>query len=122
MLVSFMVQNRRWLPYAVPDEVLSPPATQQERTLEQDYAAGGRDKRRITFEDGGEATASVVLMSFRNGRRVYAYLRFKYRQKNRRLYVGEASALTRRDALHRAWCLVEEKELLAKPLPTSSQR
>jgi hypothetical protein len=112
-----MAQRVHWLKYSVPDEVMIPPAAREERTREQDIAAGGRGRRRVQFQDGGEATASVVLERFQKNRRVYAYLRFKYQTKNHRLYVGEATALTRSRSLARAWRLVKEKQLLAKPLP-----
>jgi DNA mismatch endonuclease (patch repair protein) len=115
------VTNRLWLPYVVPDEVMSSPTTPAARTMEQDDAAGGRERRRVAMDDGGEATASVVLERFKRTRRVYAYLRFKYRSKNHRIYVGEASAMTRKEALDRAWRLVSEKGLIARPLPAPTR-
>jgi hypothetical protein len=120
--VGAMSHNAGWLPYVVPDGVVSPATTPEMRTLEQDEAAGSRRARTVTFKDGGTATASIVLVRPKRGRRVYAYLRFKYRQRNHALYVGQATALTREESLRQAWRQVKKKRLLAQPLPVERRR
>jgi DNA mismatch endonuclease (patch repair protein) len=96
------------------------PASQAARTAEQDHAAGGRVYRTVWLDDGRRATASIHLEAIKRSRRVYAYLRYKAGGRNYRIYVGDASAETRAEALRRAWGLVQEQGLLGRP-PDSSK-
>jgi DNA mismatch endonuclease (patch repair protein) len=88
-----------------------PPNDRAARTAEQDTAAGGREKRLIPIPDGRQPTASVRLRLFPKSRRLYAYMSFKTRGRNWQLYVGEATAENRAEALRRAWQLIEDKQL-----------
>jgi DNA mismatch endonuclease (patch repair protein) len=108
------------LPYRTPIEVFQPAATAAARSAEQDAAAGGRARRRVTFQDGGEATASVGLRRMTVQRRAYAYLRFRYQGRNYGLYIGDASAPTREEALRNAWQQARKKGMTRRPLPTRS--
>lgn len=101
----------RWLIDPPPAEVLRSPPTRIERVAEQDAAAGGREARLVRMADGGTATASILLHR-PQGRRIYAYLRYKHGGRNYRFYVGEATAPSRPEALRRAWRLVRERGLL----------
>jgi DNA mismatch endonuclease (patch repair protein) len=58
-----------------------------------------------------QPTASVRLSLFPKTRRLYAYMSFKARGRNWQLYVGDATADSRPEALRRAWGLIEEKRL-----------
>jgi DNA mismatch endonuclease (patch repair protein) len=106
------VTHARWLLDPPSTEVLRSPPTAMERVAEQDAAAGGREARRIRVADGRTATASILLHR-RQGRRIYAYLRYKHGGRTHRFYVGEATAPTRAEALCRAWKLVRDKGLLS---------
>src|SRR5262249_12903939 len=111
------VQNPSWLAYRVPDEVLRSPPTAAERKAEQDSAAGGRENRRVHMEDGGRATASVTFLRVSRARRAYGYLRFRYHGRNYQVYIGDASAQSREEALIRAWARAREKGLTTRTLP-----
>lgn len=102
----------RWPADPPPAEVLRSPSTRAERVAEQGVAAGGREARLVRLRDGGTATASILLHR-PQGRRTYAYLRYKRGGRNHRYYVGEATAATRPEALRRAWKLAQDKGLLS---------
>ena len=75
-----------------------------DRTAEQDAAAGGRQARLITRDDGTLAAASVALRCFPQKRRVYAYLRWAEANVTREKYLGDVSAFPdRASALRAAW-------------------
>jgi DNA mismatch endonuclease (patch repair protein) len=107
-----MTQHPRWRASRVPDEILRAPAGRQASAVEQDTAAGGRDRRTISLPDGAQATVSVYLHCAKGSRRAYAYARFKHGGRNHRRYVGEVSAETRSEALETAWRLIRQKGLL----------
>lgn len=88
------------------------PSSREERVCEQDIAAGGRENRLVALSNGRTATASVSLQHFKKSRRVYAYVRYKSDRKTINLYVGDATAPTRKQALAIAWALVLSKRLL----------
>jgi DNA mismatch endonuclease (patch repair protein) len=106
------VKHPRWLDNPPPAEVLRSPPTRNERVAEQDTAAGGREVRLIQLLGGDTATASTLLHR-PQGRRIYAYLRYKHAGRNHRFYVGEVTARTRAEALRRGWKLAREKGLVS---------
>jgi DNA mismatch endonuclease (patch repair protein) len=56
--------------------------------------------------------ASISLKPVPGGRRVYAYLRYKDQMRTVTRYVGDASAMTREEALALGWTAAFEKGLL----------
>jgi DNA mismatch endonuclease (patch repair protein) len=90
-----------------------PGLTPAERAAEQDEAAGGHEKRIITLDDQ-QILASVALRRKRDGRRVYAYLRWSEHGRTTERYLGEVDGLTRIANLTQAW-------LLARQSGTASQ-
>jgi DNA mismatch endonuclease, patch repair protein len=62
--------------------------------------------------NGTTATASVELKHFAKTRRIYAYLRYSFAGKTLTLYVGDATADCREDALRLAWSTVHKRKLL----------
>jgi DNA mismatch endonuclease (patch repair protein) len=86
--------------------------TRQQRALEQDLAAGGRNMRAISLPDGRIASASIALRVLPKGRRIYAYLRWSDRCKTTERYVGEVSGATRAENLAEAWTQVLQQDVL----------
>jgi DNA mismatch endonuclease, patch repair protein len=78
---------------------------------EQDAAAGGHDQRVVPLDDGRIALGSVALRVFPRSRRIRAYLRWSDRGRTREKYLGEVSADTRLENLHRAWVLARKRGL-----------
>lgn len=103
----------RWRSHRPPTEVIRGAASRQLASAEQDAAAGGREQRQFASPDGTVATASIALHMPRGSRRVWAYLRYKSDGRTHRIYVGEATADTRDEALRLAWRSVHARKLLA---------
>src|SRR6266516_4387087 len=81
-----------------------PGLTRAERAAEQDRAASGRENRIIAI--GHHAVvASVALRRKRDGRRVYAYLRWSEHGRTAERYLGEVDKPTRAANLAQAWQL-----------------
>lgn len=105
----------RWEPSPpLPEVWKAPRGTLRDRGAEQDEAAGGRRRRRISLGDGRTATASISLKHMPGSRRVYGYLRYSVGGKTITKYVGDATASTREQALRRAWREAHRKGLLAE--------
>jgi DNA mismatch endonuclease, patch repair protein len=73
-----------------------------ERAAEQDEAASGRENRVITIGQK-EVLASVALRRKRDGRRIYAYLRWSSGRRTAERYLGEVGYGTRAANLAEAW-------------------
>jgi DNA mismatch endonuclease (patch repair protein) len=95
-----------------------PGLTRAERAAEQDRAAGGRENRIVTFDDQ-IVLASVALRRKRDGRRVYAYLRWSDRGRTAERYLGEVDRATRAANLAQAWRLATEIRAASQPPPTA---
>lgn len=110
-----MSEHPLWKDTRPPDTAWKAPKglSQAERVAEQDQAAGGRDAREIRLSDGRCAHASIALRVLRQGRRIYAYLRWSVGGKTRERYVGEVEYDTRRENLAQAWRIVREASLLS---------
>ena len=74
-----------------------------ETRLEQDRAAGGRERRRLRLDDERVALASVALRVQPNSRRIYAYLRWSVGHKTFEKYLGEVTGSSRPENLAQAW-------------------
>jgi len=81
-----------------------PGLSRAERAAEQDLAAGGRENRLITLGDHA-VLASVALRRKRDGRRLYAYLRWSDHGRTAERYLGEVTQVTRATNLAQAWRL-----------------
>lgn len=90
-----------------------------ERAAEQDRAADGRENRQVVLE-GQRVLASVALRRKRDGRRVYAYLRWSDRGRTRERYLGEVDQVTRADNLAQAWRMAGESRPTSQP-PSASE-
>jgi DNA mismatch endonuclease (patch repair protein) len=88
--------------------------TRAEIAAEQDAAAGGRDARRVSFPDGGTATASVALGGKRDNGTQLASLRFKHGGKTYRRAIGSVPSHSREVALREAWDAAKQKNLLVE--------
>ncbi|MDR7302260.1 very short patch repair endonuclease [Haloactinomyces albus] len=86
--------------------------TQIERAAEQDNAAEGRDAREIRLPDDRRVHASIALRVLRQGRRIYAYLRWSVSGKTHERYVGEVFQDSRQANLAEAWHTVRQGNLL----------
>lgn len=110
--------NARWADQKVPDQAWRAPKglTQAERAIEQDVAAGGRNRRLLRRADGSEVVASLYLRVLRMGRRCYAYLRYSAGNgrpgKTVEVYVGEVRRTTRDANLREGWSLAHARGLL----------
>lgn len=87
--------------------------TKAQRAAEQDVAAGDELARLIAFSDGRVARASVALRGLRQGRRVYAYLRWSVSGKTSERYVCEVDRMDRRSNLEQAWEVVHNTGMLS---------
>lgn len=106
-------ENRLWASTSPsPGAWKVPAGSLADRAKEQDVAAGGRERRRLRPDNGTTATASIALKHFAKTRRVYAYLRYSVAGKTITLYIGDATADCRKDALRIAWRIVHERKLL----------
>lgn len=63
----------------------------EQRAAEQDAAAGGRQARLITREDGSVVAVSIALRCYRKSRRVYAYQRWASGTGTAERYIGDVS-------------------------------
>ncbi len=110
-------EHPNWLPKdsIPPDEAWRPRPgmSRDQRSAEQDQAAGGRDSRLVKVGDDKWSTASVELKRLAKGRRVYGYLRYTSRGRTVNRYIGEVTAVSREAALRRAWTLARERGLTA---------
>jgi DNA mismatch endonuclease (patch repair protein) len=95
------------------DNPTSSSQSRAEIAAEQDAAAGGKEARRVSFPDGGTATASVSL-SKREDASYGASLRFKHGGRTFRRKIGEVKGETRADLLRNAWALAKERNLLVE--------
>ncbi len=86
-----------------------PGLSRSARAEEQDQAAGGRENRYVT-RGGQPVLASVALRRKKDGRRVYAYLRWSDHGRTTERYLGEVGETTRRANLALAWRLVAQPE------------
>lgn len=91
--------------------------TLAESRAEQDQAAGGRAMRYVRLSGGGSALASVELKRGKNGRRIYANLRYTAQGKTVSTYVGEVDQGSRVANLKAAWQLVHDRGLLDELAP-----
>ncbi len=93
--------------------------TKQTQSLEQDHAAGGRERR--VMADGG--TLARVVLQARN-LRLYAELRWQVNKKPRSQYLGEVTAASRAANLAAGWQVVHDRDLTktTSPAAASSQR
>ncbi len=91
-----------------------PGLTKAARAAEQDRAAGGRGSRMVAASDG-LAAASVALRRKRDGRRIYAYLRWSDAGRTIERYVGEVDRSTRARNLAQAWRLALEQGTAGLP-------
>lgn len=78
-------------------------------SVEQDRAAGGREARLVTANDGTVARASVELKNFGQGSFCWAYLRWSTGGKTVTRYLGKAQGRSRFKCLSEAWALAREK-------------
>jgi DNA mismatch endonuclease (patch repair protein) len=85
--------------------------TKAARAAEQDRAAGNRAIRMVPATDG-QAVASVALRRKRDGRRIYAYLRWSDHGRTIEKYIGEVDRPTRAGNLAQAWKLASEDALV----------
>jgi DNA mismatch endonuclease (patch repair protein) len=106
---------------AAPDDTAwrcPPGLTKSARAAEQDRAAGSRELRLVATSDG-RAAASVALRRKRDGRRIYAYLRWSDSGRTVELYIGEVDQPTRAENLARAWRLAIEQTATDSPATDS---
>jgi DNA mismatch endonuclease Vsr len=90
--------------------------------LEQDRAAGGRNRRCVDLGDGRFARASITLRVYRRTRRVRAYLRWSRDGKTEECYVCEVEHDSRKKNLAEAWRHARQNGLATdEPLPHGSK-
>jgi hypothetical protein len=94
--------------------------TKPERAAEQDAAAGGRKAREMRLGKGRCAHASIALRVLRNGRRIYAYLRWSAGGKTYERYVGEVDSDSRAANLAQAWRIARQGGLFDTEHPGTS--
>lgn len=94
--------------------------TFDQRSAEQDKAAGSRLSRLVTRDDGTVVLASVALRCYPKSRRVYAYLRWSASAKGTvERYIGDVSDCPdRATALQVAW--QRASELTYAPCPADA--
>ncbi len=89
--------------------------------VEQDRAAGGRNRRNVDLGGGRLARASITLRLYRSTRRIRAYLRWSQDGKTEERYVCEVESDSRKQNLVEAWRQARAKGLLAEEaLPPES--
>ncbi|WP_254405720.1 very short patch repair endonuclease [Streptomyces sp. AC627_RSS907] len=89
--------------------------------IEQDRAAGGRNRRNVDLGDGRLARASITLRLYRSTRRIRAYLRWSNDGRTEERYVCEVESDSRKQNLAEAWRQARVKGLLAEEkLPPES--
>ncbi len=90
------------------------------RMMEQDEAAEGHENRLVTATDG-VALASVALRRKRDGRRIYAYLRWSDRGRTVERYIGEVDQATRAANLAQAWRIAVKQGMTCRPTATEPE-
>lgn len=89
--------------------------------MEQDRAAGGRNRRNVELGGGHLARASITLRLYRRTRRIRAYLRWSQDGKTEERYICEVESNSRKQNLVEAWQQARAQGLLAKAtLPPES--
>jgi hypothetical protein len=81
-----------------------PGSTKPAHTIDQDHAAGGRERRIITVAGAGGALGRIALQP--RYRRIYAELRWQSAKEGREtgsVYLGEVCERTRAANLAEAW-------------------
>lgn len=112
----------RWKDDLPPERAYKRRAGATSPTLEQDRAAGGRDRRAVELGDGRYARASITLRLYRRTRRIRAYLRWSQNGGTRERYVCEVDRVSRRENLTEAWRQAREMGLVSvRPLPAGSK-
>lgn len=93
-----------WSPTRPLDTAWKAPSglTRRDRASEQDYAAGGHERRLIVVNER-RVCASVALRVQPNSRRVYAYLRWSDHGKTIERYLGPVDQQSRAENLKQAW-------------------
>jgi DNA mismatch endonuclease (patch repair protein) len=91
--------------------------SRSERRAEQDEAAGGREARELTLEDGRKVVASIALRAPPAGRRIYAYLRWSVTGKTQERYVCEVDDSSRDVNLAEAWRQARANGLVGQGTP-----
>lgn len=87
----------------------------RENGLEQDQAAGGREQRRVTRDDGSTTLGAVRVRQRANigSRQVTATLRWTTSAgKKAEHWIGALGVMTRKAALSAAWRQVRDRSLL----------
>ncbi|WP_134653705.1 DNA mismatch endonuclease Vsr [Streptomyces sp. H23] len=111
-----------WKENLPPERAYKRRAASATPTLEQDRAAGGRDRRAVALGDGRYARASIALKLYRRTRRIRAYLRWSQDGCTRERYVCEVDRTTRGENLAEAWRQAREMGLVSdRPLPSHSK-
>lgn len=87
------------------------PRPRTEAVDEQDRAAGGRDARLVSLENGASRYASIELK--RGHKQIYAYLRYSVGGKTVNRYVCHVGHPSRFENLRQAWSYALERNLLA---------
>lgn len=113
-----MTVHPLWKEDGLPDSAWKPAAglRRQERSAEQDRAAGGDPARDVSLSDGRRARASVAFRRQSKGRRVYAYLRWSIDGKTHERYIGEVDQVSRTANLVQAWGIARDRDLLGAPV------
>lgn len=109
-----MTPHPLWKEQGLPDTAWKPVAglKRQERSAEQDRAAGGDPARDVHLADGRRARASVAFRRQSKGRRVYAYLRWSIDGKTHERYIGEVDQVSRAANLFQAWGIAHDRGLV----------
>lgn len=90
-------------------------------TIEQDRAAGGRNRRSVDLGQGSFARASISLRLYRRTRRIRAYLRWSQNGKTQERYICEVEHDSRGRNLAEAWKQAWDMGFLAaEALPPES--
>lgn len=112
--------DRRWAPQQPTDRAWKGRSGRNRHgaILEQDRAAGGRDRRWLELSDGRLARASVELKMLPRTRRIRAYLRWSENGRSPTHYLGEVGQATRAANLAEGWRLAWGKGLLAPSVKT----
>ncbi|MFJ3747578.1 very short patch repair endonuclease [Streptomyces albidoflavus] len=111
----------RWRDRLPPERAYKRRAGAAAPTVEQDRAAGGRNRRNVDLGDGRLARASITLRLYRSTRRIRAYLRWSQEGKTEERYVCEVESDSRKQNLVEAWRQARAKGFLAKvALPPES--
>lgn len=89
--------------------------------VEQDRAAGGRNRRCIDLGDGRFARGSITLRVYQRTRRIRAYLRWSCDGKSEERYICEVTHDSRKNNLIQAWREAHAQELVGdRMLPPDS--